>query len=195
MFGKRISRPSSADFWRRASPLRSSSSIATSGSKPARHRRRSTRNSRFCVYFNHGLKITPRRKSPAFQISRSKLAEPPPRQGFLTDEQYDALQRNAKQPWLKALLAMAYTIWIPRARNWWDGSAQPTANARWQIDLKNRTIRLIAGATKNDEGRVVKMTEEVYDHCVFALKARAPTMRCSLGGRSPVKDFRGRGST
>ena len=32
-----------------------------------------------------------------------------------------------------------------------------------QIDLKNRTIHLMPGGAKNNEGRVVKMTDEVYD--------------------------------
>jgi hypothetical protein len=31
------------------------------------------------------------------------------------------------------------------------------------MDLKNRTIYLLPGDTKNSEGRVVKMTDEVYD--------------------------------
>lgn len=32
-----------------------------------------------------------------------------------------------------------------------------------QIDLKNRTINLMPGGAKNNEGRVVKMKNEVYD--------------------------------
>ena len=59
--------------------------------------------------FNHGLNdYTPSKVSrvPKFPAD---LTEPPPRSGFLTDEQYDALQTNCKQPWLRALLAVAYT--------------------------------------------------------------------------------------
>ena len=45
----------------------------------------------------------------------SKLEESSPRSGFLTDEQYDKLQENCKQPWLRALLAIAYTYGFRKA--------------------------------------------------------------------------------
>jgi integrase len=120
------------------------------------------------------------------------LKEPPPRRGFLTDEQYDALQEQAKQPWLKALLAMAYTFGFRRAelvgrvqRN------QPPMRVK-QIDLKNRTIDLLPGETKNDEGRLVKMTDEVYNlirPCVEGKKPDDAVFTWEDG--SPVLDFRG----
>ena len=46
-----------------------------------------------------------------------------------------------------------------------------------QVDLKNCTIRLLAGFTKNNEGRVVRMTEEVYtlwQPCVEGKKTDDP---------------------
>lgn len=85
----------------------------------------------------------------------------PPRSGFLTDEQYDALQEHAEEPWLRALLAVAYTSGFRRAEL--VGGPQPKQQPMLvsHIDLKNKTITLDPG--KTNEGRVVKMTQEVYD--------------------------------
>ena len=71
----------------------------------------------------------------------------------MTDEQYDTLQAPARYPWLKALLAMAYMFGFRRAVV----VGRPQRNQRpmlvKQIDLKNRTIHLMPGGTKNNEGR------------------------------------------
>lgn len=142
--------------------------------------------------FHHGLNdYTPPKISrvPKFP---SKLQEPPPRQGFLTDEQYDALQEHAHYPWLRALLAMAFTYGFRRAelvgrvqRN------QPGMRVK-QIDLQNRTIHLFAGETKNNEGRVVKMTQEVYDCLRACVDGKKPDDAVfTWGDGRPVKDFRG----
>lgn len=142
--------------------------------------------------FHHGLEdYTPPKISrvPKFP---ERLKEPPPRQGFLTDEQYDALQAHARYPWLKALLAMAYTFGFRRAelvgrvqRN------QPGMRVK-QIDLKNRTIHLLPGETKNSEGRVVKMTNEVYDCVRVCVEGKGPEDAVfTWEDGSPVKDFRG----
>jgi integrase len=140
--------------------------------------------------FNHGLDYTPPKvtRVPKFP---EKLKEPAPRSGFVDDEQYDALQEHARYPWLKALLAVAYNFGFRRAellgrpqRN------QPPMRVE-QIDLKSRTIRLLPGSTKNEEGRVVKMTEEVYDLirvCVEGKKAEDPVFSWANGRQ--VKDFR-----
>jgi integrase len=61
-----------------------------------------------------------------------------------------------------------------------------------QIDLLDRTIRLEPGTTKNKEGRVVKMTEEIYIWLSQCLRSKGPddfvfTWR---GGRQ-IMDFRG----
>src|ERR1700678_919906 len=142
--------------------------------------------------FNHGLEdYTPPKISRVPKFPQ-RLQEPPPRQGFITDEQYDALQGHARHPWLRALLAMAYTFGFRRAelvgrvqRN------QPAMRVR-QIDLKNRTIHLLPGETKNNEGRVVKMTDEVYDYLRVCLEGKSPEDAVfTWGDGSPVKDFRG----
>ena len=61
-----------------------------------------------------------------------------------------------------------------------------------QVDLQNRTIHLFAGETKNDEGRVVKMTDEVYNHLRVCVEGKSPEDAVFTwpDGR-PVKDFRG----
>jgi integrase len=141
--------------------------------------------------FNHGLEdYTPPKvtRVPKFP---ERLKEPPPRQGFLSDEQYDKLQEHCTEPWLRALLAIAYTYGFRRAelvgrpqRN------QPPMRVS-QIDMKNRTIDLNPGHTKNEAGRVVKMTEEVYDllrPCIEGKKPNEAVFTWSDG--SPVKDFR-----
>ncbi|MGA8220709.1 MAG: tyrosine-type recombinase/integrase [Candidatus Acidiferrales bacterium] len=140
--------------------------------------------------FQHALSYTPPKiaRVPNFP---KRLKEPAPRQGFVTDEQYDLLQTHAKEPWLKALLAMAYDFGFRRSelvgrvqRN------QPPMQVR-QIDLKNRTIRLFPGSTKNDEGRLVRMTDEVYDRIRLCVEGKKPDDAVfTWSDGSPVLDFR-----
>jgi integrase len=141
--------------------------------------------------FHHGLEDYTPPKIALVPKFPERLKEPPPRQGFLTDEQYDALQAHARYPWLKALLAVAYTFGFRRA----ELVGRPQRNQRpmlvKQIDLKNRTIHLLAGQTKNDEGRVVKMTDEVYDCLRVCVEGKEPDDAVfTWEDGSPVKDFR-----
>ncbi|MGA8409092.1 MAG: site-specific integrase [Candidatus Acidiferrales bacterium] len=142
--------------------------------------------------FHHGLEdYTPPKISrvPKFP---ERLKEPPPRQGFLTDEQYDALQEHARYPWLKALLAMAYTFGFRRAELVGRVQRNQRPMRVKQIDLKNRTIHLLTGETKNNEGRVVKMTNEVYDYLKVCVEEKGPDDAVfTWEDGSPVKDFRG----
>jgi len=141
--------------------------------------------------FNHGLEgYTPPKVSrvPKFP---ERLKEPPPRQGFLTDEDYDKLQTHARYPWLKALLAMAYTFGFRRSEL--VGRLQRNQHPMRvkQIDLENRTIHLLPGETKNSEGRVVKMTDEVYDYLRVCVEGKKPEDAVfTWDDGSPVKDFR-----
>jgi integrase len=141
--------------------------------------------------FNHGLNdYTPSKVSrvPKFPAD---LTEPPPRSGFLTDEQYDALQTNCKQPWLRALLAVAYTYGFRKSELVGRVQRNQPGMRVSQIDLKNRTIRLNVGTTKNNEGRVVKMTQEVYDLIVPCVEGKQPEDSLfTWDSGKPVKDFR-----
>jgi integrase len=85
-----------------------------------------------------------------------KLAEPPARQGFLTDERYTKLAHEcgAEGLWLRAMLSVASSF------AWREGECL-NLQVR-QLDFPAREIRLDIGATKNNEGRVVKMTNEAY---------------------------------
>ena len=142
--------------------------------------------------FNHGLEdYTPPKVSrvPKFP---ERLKEPSPRQGFLTDEQYDALQAHARYPWLRALLAVAYTFGFRRAELVGRVQRKQHPMRVNQIDLQNRTIHLLPGETKNSEGRVVKMTDEVYDYLRACVEGKGPEEAVfTWADGSPVKDFRG----
>ncbi len=103
--------------------------------------------------FNHGLKADPPKvnRVPRFP---EKLREPNPRSGFLNDQQYAALSAKCKYGWLQALLAVAYTFGFRKG--------ELLGLRVSQIDLKARTIHLLPGTTKNEQGRAVVMTDEVY---------------------------------
>jgi integrase len=61
-----------------------------------------------------------------------------------------------------------------------------------QVDLESRTIRLYSGTTKNNEGRIVKMTAEVYGllrDCVCNKEPGEPVF--TRASNEPVRDFRG----
>jgi integrase len=89
---------------------------------------------------------------PAFP---KHLKESEPRQGFVTSDQYSALVANARELWLRALIAVAYTYGFRKSE---------LLNLRvGQVDLMDRWITLDAGTTKNGEGRRVKMTGEVFE--------------------------------
>jgi integrase len=60
-----------------------------------------------------------------------------------------------------------------------------------QIDLKSKTIHLLPGETKNNEGRVVKMTQEVYDLLRVCVEGKEPNDAVfTWSDWGPVKDFR-----
>ena len=142
--------------------------------------------------FNHGLNDYDPPKIGRVTKFPEKLKEPAPRSGFINDDQYDALQQHCKNSWLRAFLALTYTYGfrsgelIGRA-----GRNQPGLRVR-QIDLKNRTIILNPGETKNEQGRVVKMTDEVYNLLRPCVEGKEPddVVFTWENGR-PVKDFRG----
>lgn len=147
------------------------------------------------------MRVTPPMLSamPAFP---ERLKESDPHKGFVTAAQYALLCRNAKEPWLRALIACAYAFGFRKGE---------LLNLRCsQVDLLDRWLTLEVGSTKNNEGRKVKMTDEVFkllvaccrgkegnDH-VFThedgSRVRDPrkswydlTVRCGLGTLAPAK--------
>jgi integrase len=116
--------------------------------------------------FQHGAKITPPMvdRLPAFP---TRLKEPKPRQGFITDEQYAALAQNAKQLWLRALIACAYSFGFREGE---------LLNLRVrQVDLLDRWIELEIDTTKNGEPRKVRMTAEVYELMRGTVRGKSET--------------------
>lgn len=99
-----------------------------------------------------GTKITPRMVSmvPSFP---ERLKEAAPRKGFITDAEYKTLAANAKDLWLRTLIACAYSFGFRKSE---------LLNLRVRhVDLIDRWITLDAEDTKNGEPRKVRMTAEV----------------------------------
>lgn len=131
--------------------------------------------------FGHALKLGKISQMPRFPV---KLAEPNPRTGFLTHEQYEALQTACKHTWLKALIAVAYNVGFRKS--------ELLGLRVSQVDLKARTIRLNTGETKSSLGRTVVMTSDVHPllaECVKGKQSGDPVFTWKNG--RPVKDFRG----
>jgi integrase len=115
--------------------------------------------------FHFGAKQTPAmvERVPAFP---SRLKEPAPRKGFITDIEYARLARGAKEPWLRALIAVAYTYGFRKGE---------LLNLRVrQVDLIDKWIELEVGSTKTDEGRGVPMTDEVFKLMVECCRGKGP---------------------
>src|SRR5580700_1846834 len=113
--------------------------------------------------FNHGTRVTPPMVThiPAFP---ARLKEPPARKGFVTDEQYLVLAKNAKDLWLRALIGCAYSFGFRKGE-------LLNLHVR-QVDLIGRRIELEEGTTKNDEGRKVHMTSEVFQLMVECVRGK-----------------------
>jgi integrase len=96
----------------------------------------------------------------------------------------DPFIRATTYTWLRAFLAAAYTFGFRKSE---------LLNLKvHQIDLKEKTIRLLVGMTKNDDGRMVVMTDEVHELMKECVKGKGPEdyVFTWADGR-PVKDFRG----
>ena len=131
--------------------------------------------------FNLAHRSSPRKvcQVPVFP----HLKENPPRKGFMDDSQYRQLCQNCKQPWLRAMLALAYSYGFRKE--------ELLSMRASQVDLLDRTIRLDPGTTKNGEGRVVYMTDEVYHLLCECLRGKQPTdYLLTREGNEPVRDMR-----
>jgi integrase len=131
-----------------------------------------------------GTKCTPPKiiRVPYFPISREDNV----RKGFLKDDEYLHLAEECGKIglWLRGLFEVA-------ASYAWRKS-EATVNLRVsQIDLRNRTVDLNPGETKNRDGRTVKMTERVYQIIAACIEGKAPEdlVFTRLDGSAPG-DFR-----
>jgi integrase len=131
--------------------------------------------------FNLALEGGKIQKVPCFP----HLKESAPRSGFVEEADYNKLAKQARELWLRALLATAYTFGFRKGE---------LLNLRVrQVDLFNRTIRLNAGETKSGEGRLVKMTQDVYTLLAACVSGKgADDFVFTRSDGRPVLDFRKR---
>jgi integrase len=132
--------------------------------------------------FNVGVKQTPIMvdRLPAFP---KRLKESPPRKGFIEDKDYAVLVANAKELWLRGLIAVAYTFGSRkgelislRVRN---------------IDFMARRIEFEGAVTKNGDPRQAIMTKEVYDLLVECTRGKNPNdLVFTRDGGQPIVDPR-----
>jgi len=82
-----------------------------------------------------------------------KLRESGPRQGFFEREQYAKVRRHLPTD-LQVATTIAYTFG-------WRMQSEVLTLERRQLELKANTLRLEPGTTKNGEGRLVYLTQEL----------------------------------
>ena len=133
---------------------------------------------------NLGRQATPPKVVNAVKIPR--LKEAAPRKGFFEAEQYEAMLRELPEH-LAPVLTFAYYTGCRKGE---------ILALRWeQVDLGECIVRLNPGETKNDEGRIIPMTDELYQTLAFSCGKRdelypeSPWV-FSRGGER-IKDFYG----
>ncbi len=106
------------------------------------------------------------------------------RRGFVEEPEYRKLAELAKEPWLRTLLALAYTYGFRKA--------ELLGMRCSQVDLLDDTICLYSGETKNGEGRIVALTEECRLLVTELRKGKQPEdYLLTRGNGEPVRDLRG----
>lgn len=136
--------------------------------------------------FRLALEMTPP-KIGHVPIFPARLKEAPPRSGFIDEPQFIWLLENAGQPWLKAFLAIAYRCGLRK---------QEILDLR-VYQVEENFIRLNPGETKNGEGRIVPLTEEMRELLAPCLRGKSPRHLALSRGtwHGPVLDFRGAWTT
>jgi integrase len=86
--------------------------------------------------------------------------------------------------WLRAIFEVAVSY------AWRRGEVVKQLQVR-QIDLSNRTIDLDPGSTKNDDARIVRMTQQVYELVSSCTQGKSPNeLVFTRPDGSPIGDFR-----
>jgi integrase len=111
------------------------------------------------------------------------LREDPARQGFLEDGQQRLLFEYCPELWFRAAVEVG--------RNYgWRVSEVKSLRVR-QVDFAERTITLDPGTTKNDEGRRVTMTADLFLLLRECAHGKAPDdFLLTRASGKPIKDFR-----
>jgi integrase len=137
-----------------------------------------------CSAFSLAMKSTPPKvnRVPHFPL----LEEAAPRRGYLKDDHYLRLcEETAKVGlWLRAIFEVAVSF------AWRKGEIVKELRVR-QIDLSKRTIDLDPGSTKNDDARIIRMTQQVYELVAACIQDKEPDQLVfTRPDGSPVGDFR-----
>lgn len=121
-----------------------------------------------------------------------KLKESAPRSGFFEREQYEAVRRRLR-PGLQVAVAIAYAFG-------WRIRSEVLSLERRHLDLEAGALRLDAGMTKNDEGRLVYLPPDLKTQLaaqverVRALERQAgriiPYLFPRLRAGERIRDFR-----
>jgi integrase len=166
----------------RSAACRSSSGGVPSNDEARERERNGTINRELAILkamYNHGASVNDPPLVSRVPRFPAKLRESDPRRGWLTDAQYDTLQSKCKHQWLRGLLAVAFAFGLRKAE---------LLRLRVQdVNLKDRTIKLLPGTTKTDKGRTIKMTEDVFENlkpCVEGKESTDPVFTWADG--SPV---------
>jgi integrase len=113
-----------------------------------------------------------------------KVKESDPRTGFLEQAEYDKLRLHAHELWLRGLLTTYYTFGFRRA--------ELLKMCVRQVNLRDNTINLPSGGTKNGKPRTIVMTAEVRALMEASIEGKKPdAFAFSHDDGSQVKDFRG----
>ncbi|HLW80627.1 MAG TPA: site-specific integrase [Candidatus Acidoferrales bacterium] len=134
----------------------------------------------------HAAKMTGEGGKPLLAhvpIFPAKLPEAPPRKGFIGDAEYALLAAKANQPWLRALLACAYSFGFRKG--------ELLGLRVSQVDLFSGWIELYGEETKNGEPRRIKLTQEcvrLLAPCCACKKDSDLVLTRADGGR--IVDFR-----
>jgi integrase len=130
--------------------------------------------------FSYALKTDKITRLPKFP---ARLAEPPPRKGFLKPEEYAALQKACRYAWLRGMMAVAYNFGFRKS--------ELLGLKVSQVDLKAKTLRLHTGETKSGEGRTVVMTADVLALISECVKDKQPGDSVfTWPSGKPVMDYR-----
>jgi integrase len=130
--------------------------------------------------FNLALKGGKLQRIPSFP----HLKESAPRAGFVEESAYDRLAKNARELWLRALVATAYSFGFRKG--------ELLGLRVRQVDLLNRSIRLNAGETKSGDGRAVAMTQDVFTLLQACVAGKGSDDYVFTRNGKPVAGFRKR---
>jgi integrase len=121
--------------------------------------------------FNLATECTPK-KLKTVPIFPKRLKENPPRQGFVSEAEYQRLMDSSEEHWLRTFLALAFTFGFRH-------SELLEMRVR-QVNLLERTVHLRSLTTKNEEPRIIKMTDEVFmllSRCIAGKSHSTPFLR------------------